>query len=278
MGIAEVIPGVSGSTLALVMGIYSRFITLLYQVSNFLKEIVLFFLFKSSYKNLVKRFKEIDMVFGIFLYFGRFLALILLSNIMYFLLEERREYILAFFFGLVLCSIAVPWGEIKKKGVKEVSLVFISAVVFFFILALKPYEFADLPHPLYFFFGGAVAICAMILPGISGSLVFLMLGLYKFIVEHVSSLTRLNFEIIEILNLFLVSLGIIFGFSIFVRFLKKGLENHSSTIYAILTGIVIASLRVLWPYSEVVELSEILVLTFVSSIGFGIVFFLRKLG
>ncbi len=277
MGAAEIIPGVSGSTLALVMGIYKRFIDFLYQISNFLKEIVLFLLFKSSFKNVVKRVKEMDITFGAILYFGRFLSLLALSNVMNFLLTERREYILAFFFGLVLSSIAVPWGEIKRKGFKEVLLICVTAVVFFFLFSLRPHEFTSLPHPLFFFIGGAIAICAMVLPGISGSLIFLMLGLYEFIVNHVSKLTQLKIEGIEILNLLLVSAGIIFGFSIFVRFLKKGLENYPSVIFTIITGIIIASLRVLWPYSGVTELNEYLILTFLASVGFGMVFFLRKL-
>ena len=187
------------------------------------------------------------------------------------------EGLITFFFGLVLCSIAVPWAKIEKKGFREVALVLFSALVFFFLFSLKPYEFATLPHPLYFFVGGILGICAMILPGISGSLIFLMMGIYEFIMSHVSNLTRLNIVPIELLNLLLVSLGIILGFSVFVRFLKKGLSSYPSIIFAILTGIIIASLRVLWPYSDAMNFAEISILFFMNAAGFGVVFFLRKL-
>ena len=278
MGVAEIIPGVSGATLALVMGIYSRFIGFLYQISNLIKETVLFFLFKSNLKNIIQRFKEIDFTFGLILYLGRFLALVFLANGMNFLLTEKREYILAFFFGLILASIAIPWGEIKQKGLKEIVLILFSTLAFFFLFSLRPHEFVGLPHPLYFFAGGAIAICAMVLPGISGSLVFLMLGLYEFIVAHLSNLTRFSIERIEIINLFFLSLGVVFGFSIFVRILRHGLKNYSSVIFAILTGIMIASLRILWPYYEGIDLMGIAFLLFLSSCGFAVVFFLRKLG
>ncbi len=131
---------------------------------------------------------------------------------------------------------------------------------------------------MYFFLGGSVAICAMVLPGISGSFVFLMLGLYEFIVNHISNLTRLEINSSEVLNLFSLFLGIVFGFSIFVRILKYGLRNYSAIIFAILTGIILASLKVLWPFTLELVLVEILLLSFVALLGFGVVSFLKKLG
>lgn len=278
MGIAEVVPGVSGSTLALVMKIYFDFISFLYQVSNFFKEIILFLTFKSNLKKVKEVFKEIDFVFGIFLFLGMFLAILSFSNLMSYLLLDYREFVLAFFFGLVLASVSIPWGQIKQKGFREFSLVSISFLIFFFVLSLNPISMAEAPHPLYFFLGGSIAICAMVLPGISGSFVFLMLGLYEFIVNHISNLTRLEIASNEVLNLFSLFLGIVFGFSIFVRILRHGLKNHSAIIFAILTGIILASLKVLWPYTQELLFTEILLLSFVALVGFGVVSFLKKLG
>ena len=250
MGIAEIVPGVSASTLALVMKIYFDFISFLYQISNFLKEALLFLIFKSNLEKLKSVFKEIDLKFGVFLFLGMLLAIVSFSNLMSYLLDNYREYVLAFFFGLVLASVSVPWREIKEKNFREVMLVIISFVIFFLLLSLKPYEMMQAPSPFYFFFGGSIAICAMVLPGISGSFVFLMLGLYEFIVNYISNFARFVFDTSEVLSILGVFLGIVFGFSIFVRILKNALQNHSSVIFAVLTGIILASLRVLWPYAE----------------------------
>lgn len=272
MGIAEIVPGVSGSTLALVMKIYFQFISLLFEVSNLFKEILLLFIFKSNFQKISKVFKKIDLTFAFFLFGGMVLAILLFSNIMSYLLEERKEFVLAFFFGLVFASVFVPWAEIKKKTIKEILIVFFTFVLFFFLLSLKPYVLTETPHPIYFFFAGAIAICAMVLPGVSGSFIFLMLGVYEFIVNYIRNLTRLEIINSEILNLIFVFLGIVFGFSIFVRILKHGLKNHSPIIFAILTGIILASLRVLW-----IDFTQTLLLPLTSVVGFGVVFFLRKL-
>ncbi len=273
MGIAEVVPGVSGSTLALVMKIYFAFISFLYQISNFLKEVLLFLIFKSNIKKVFHVFKKIDMFFGIFLFSGMFLAILLFSNIMSFLFEEYRDFVLAFFFGLVLSSIIVPWSSIKERSFGKIMLFVLSFLVFFLILSLKPYVFSDTPSPLYFLFGGSVAICAMVLPGISGSFVFLMLGLYEYIVGHISNFTKLNFETSEVLNIAFLFVGIVLGFSIFVRILQNALKSNSDVIFAILAGIMLASLRVLW-----IDFSQTVVLPLLALAGFGVVFFLRKLG
>lgn len=278
MGITEVVPGVSASTLALVMKIYFNFINFLYQVSNFFKEIILFLIFKSSFKKLKEVFKEIDLTFGLPLFLGMLMAILTFSNIMSFLFEEHRSFVLAFFFGLVLASVSVPWASIEKKTFREYALLVLTFLFVFLALSLDPLAIEQAPSPLYFFIGGAVAICAMVLPGISGSFVFLMLGLYEFIVNYIRNFTRLEFESSEVISIVAVFFGIVLGFSLFVRLLRHALENHSSTILAVLTGIILASLRVLWPYHGVDLVFDFVVLTLIAGVGFGVVFFLKKLG
>lgn len=277
MGISEIVPGVSGSTLALVMKIYFDFISLLYQVSNFFKEIFLFLIFKSTFKKILQVFKKIDFCFAIPLFVGMAMGILFFSNIMGYLLEEKREFVLAFFFGLVLASVSVPFSQLKEKTIKEISIIIFTFIIFFLILSIRPYSITEVPHPLYFFLGGSLAICAMVLPGVSGSFVFLMLGLYEFIVNHIRNLTKLEFINSEIVNLVFLFFGILFGFSIFVRILKYGLQNHAPLIFSILTGIILASLRILWPYYEVTLVSEVASLSLTALVGFGVVFFLRKL-
>lgn len=250
MGIAEIIPGVSGSTLALLMGIYDDFINFLSGISDFLKEVIKFILFKSSVKDVKSYFFKIKFQFGIPLVFGMAFSLALFSNVITHLLEEYTAYVFAFLFGLVLASIAIPWKEMKSKTIKEFSVMGVTFVIFFIILGLKPIESAS-NNPLFLFVSGALAICAMVLPGISGSFILLMLGVYSYVVGLVKDLTRLSISAEGLLNLTLVALGIVVGFSIFVKILKKGLEKYPSIIMAFLIGIMIASLRVLWPFIDV---------------------------
>lgn len=274
MGIAEIIPGVSGSTLALILGIYKSFINLLYQVSNVVKEFLSLLMFKSSFQKFWNVVKEIDFKFAILLFLGMVAAIATFSNIVSLLFEDYTEYVYGFFFGLILASITIPWNEIKEKTSREVMIVLITTIVFFFVLSLRPQVFSEVPSPIYFFFGGALGICAMVLPGVSGSFIFLLLGLYGFIVDFISKLTKLTISINEIYSLVALALGIFFGFTVFVRILKYGLKNHSSKIFAFLTGLMIASLRVLWPFED---FDNLLYIAIVMVFGFLLVVFLRKL-
>ncbi len=248
MGIAEIIPGVSGSTIALIVGIYKDFISLLHQISDLVKEIFKLLFFKSSIKECVKTFKKINFRFAFLLFFGMLIAIALLSNVVSYLLGYHELYVMAFFFGLVLASITIPWGEIKEKTTKEFLIAGITAIIIFFALSLNPLEFEYAPSAWYFLLAGALGICAMVLPGVSGSFIFLMVGVYEYIIPFLSNMTRLNFDSSELIKLLGLIVGMFCGFVFFVRALKHALVNHSEKIFAFLTGLMIASLRVLWPF------------------------------
>src|SRR5690606_12904632 len=134
MGIAEIIPGVSGSTMALIMGIYDDFIFLLDQISQFIKYILKFILRRVSVVEVKKSFLAINFKFGIVLGLGMVLTLAVLSNVITFLLEGYTQYVFAFFFGLVLVSIKIPWKQMSKKGLREFPILFITFVLAFIIL------------------------------------------------------------------------------------------------------------------------------------------------
>lgn len=250
MGIAEIIPGVSGSTLALVMGIYDNFIEFLSEVSDFLKSIIKFVLRKEDFSTLKANFKKINLRFGIFLLVGMALSLALFSHVITVLLESYPQYVFSFFFGLVLASISIPWTEMKTKGAKQLVLLVVTFVIFFIILGLKPATVVN-PSPIFLFFAGAAAICAMVLPGISGSFIFLLLGVYDYIISLLRDFTKLSIDSTKLIALTAVALGIVVGFSVFVKFLKAGLKKYPSEIMAFLVGIMLASLRVLWPFMSI---------------------------
>lgn len=275
MGIAEIIPGVSGSTIALIVGVYQDFISLLHQLSDFVKEILKLLFFRSSIEKCVKTFKEINFRFASLLFLGMLIAIALFSNIVTFLLENYEPYVMAFFFGLVIASITIPWNEIKEKTFKEFSITLITAVVIFLLLSLNPLEFEYAPSAWYFLLGGALGICAMVLPGVSGSFIFLMIGIYEYIIPFVSNVTRFNFDSSELTKLLALIVGMFFGFIFFVRLLKFGLVSHSGKIFAFLTGLMIASLRVLWPF-ELGSLNDVPYLALTALFAFVLVICLKR--
>lgn len=250
MGIAEVIPGVSGSTIALILGIYDDFINLLHSVSDIVKTVILFIIRKKSFKDVISSIKAVDIKFGIFLGIGMVISIAGFSHIFTFLLDKYPMYVYAFFFGLVISSVLFPFERMKSKGLKELVIFIVSFLVFFIILGIKPVSLTQDPPLLYVFFGGAIAICAMVLPGISGSFILLLLGLYNYIIETVKHLTKFDIEFSQIIMLVTLTLGIGTGFIIFVRILKVALSKFPSELMAFLIALMFASLRVIWPFID----------------------------
>ncbi len=250
MGVAEIIPGVSGSTLALIMGIYERFIDLLHNASQFLQTLVKFVARRSSLKDLKGKFLSIDWQFGTILVVGMLIAIAISSSIIEYAIVEVPHYLLAVFAGLIVASIAVPWRQIKNLNLNTFLLAIVSTIVVFVILGLRPVEAIESPTYLALFLGGIVGITGMVLPGVSGSFILLLLGLYEFITGSIKELTQLQFNMEKILGLMIFVLGLIFGFVSSVKLLKVLLERWRDELMAIITGLMVGSLRVLWPFID----------------------------
>lgn len=249
MGVAEIIPGVSGSTIALVFGIYDSFINFLHGLSDIGKSLMYRFINIFKSKKLEIKVEKVDWSFGLTLVAGIIVVNLLLANVIGRLLIDYPNYIQAFFFGLVVASIFVPMGEMKNKTMKSY-LIFISvAVITFFIVDLKPTVITEISL-LYLFFAGLLAIMGMILPGISGAFILLILGVYEHIITIVKDLTRLNITVDKILELFVFGMGIIIGFSVFVRIVKVGFKKYPNIILPILSGIILGSLRAIYPFFD----------------------------
>lgn len=248
MGIAEILPGVSGSTFALIMGIYDDFIHFLHDISDIGKELVSCLLGKRSMKSVWKKVKLVEWKFGVLLGVGMLISIGVLSNIVGGLLENYPQYVSAFFFGLVLASVSIPWNEMTQKNLKHYVIIAVVALVTFLLLGINPANVQTSPSFLMLFFGGVVGISGMVLPGISGSFILLLLGLYEYIIGIVKGLTRLNVTTGELLGLAVFSFGLIVGFVVFVRFLKKGLDIFPNELMAVLVGLMFGSLRALYPF------------------------------
>lgn len=235
MGIADLIPGVSGGTMAFILGIYEE---LLSAIKSFNLKVL----------NLAARFKlkeaaaQIPWLFLIVLFAGIGGTVFSLAHLMSWLLENQPIFLFAFFFGLILASIIAVGAHIRWSFQTILALI-IGSVGAYIIVGLVP---LDMPHdPLTLFLSGMVAIMAMILPGISGSFILLILGQY----EHVLNAVK-NFDLLTILP---VGLGAVVGITAFARVLSWLLKHYHQATVAVLVGFMIGSLRVIWPWKDILE-------------------------
>lgn len=240
MGIADVIPGVSGGTIAFILGIYEEFILSIRSFDeHFLKRIVTF-KWREAFAGVSWRFLG-SLLAGIAT------AIMVFSHTLKWLLENQPVLINSFFFGLILATVPIIGHIIKKWNPGVFVNIFISTAITYFIVGLVPLQ---TPDALWFvFICGALAICAMVLPGISGAFILLLLGKYPYILQAISDRN------LVVLSVFI--LGIIVGVTSFVRFLGWLLSRHHDPTVAALTGIVLGSLNKIWPWKLDVTVLEV---------------------
>ena len=241
MGSADIIPGVSGGTIALITGIYERFVFALESINlHFLFYFILGFKDKTNFKKAKESFFSIDFLFLIPLLLGILLAFLTLANIIGFLLETIPTQTFAFFFGLIFASAFYVYYA-HKSLFKIHSSVFIGlgVLVGFLIVGL---ESIQLSHtPLMIFTSGIISFCAMILPGLSGAFILLVLGQYEFLLSVLRELT--HFEFGMILFVFAYGFGGIIGLLGFSRVLSFLFSKYKSATIAFITGLMIGALR-----------------------------------
>ena len=237
MGIADIIPGVSGGTIALITGIYTKFIDTISKISDFVLSLM-----KIDTKNTKKNFKKIDLLFFIPLICGIGLAFLIFSRIIKFMLDNHTATIYSFFFGLILASSYFVYKKIKKINTQTIISFIIGLVFAFFLIGLDVMNMLGHSN-LILFFSGALAICAMILPGISGAFILLFLGQYEYLLSILH-----NFEILKI---FIFIMGAGTGLLLFSKLLNYLLKKYKSITMAFLTGLMLGSLRL--PYQNIIK-------------------------
>lgn len=234
MGAADVVPGVSGGTIAFISGIYEE---LLSSISN-----VNFDLFKTLKKEGFKEaWKQLNGNFLLALFIGIFISIISLAKVIKYLLENEPIFLWSFFFGLVLASVIYIAKQITKWNFIAVLVLILGAFVAYYITTLNPLV-SESSSSLYILFAGAIAICAMILPGISGSFILVLLGAYKPVLDAV------NDKDFKTILTFMV--GAIVGLLSFSKVLKWLFANYKNYTLAVLTGFIIGSLNKIWPWKE----------------------------
>jgi putative membrane protein len=238
MGIAEVIPGVSGGTIAFITGIYERLINAIKAVGP-----GLFTTFKQDGVKGV--WSALDGNFLLFLVGGMVGGVVIGVLGVTSLIESQSEILWAFFFGLIIASSIYIAKQISNWSITEIIALILGAVFAYAICTLSPAEGSN--NPLFIILCGAIAISALILPGISGSFILLILGMYAVIIPNLkNALTTFEWDSIQILLLF--GSGCLIGLMTFSRVLSWTFKNYKNVTLATMTGFILGSLSKIWPW------------------------------
>lgn len=250
MGAADVVPGVSGGTIAFVSGIYEELIE---SIDN-LNLSVFSTWKKEGFKT---AWTSINGNFLLALFLGIAISIFSLAKTIKWLLANEPILLWSFFFGLVLASIWFIGKQIKNWNAVLIIALIITSVVSYFITKAEPFASPD--SLLYLLFCGFIAIIAMILPGVSGAFILLILGAYSTAIDTINDLSEgvstLNFDLLKdaFLKFIMLGLGAILGLKIFSKLLNWMFKHKKNLILAILTGFMIGSLNKIWPWKKVLS-------------------------
>ena len=246
MGIAEVIPGVSGGTIAFITGIYERLIN---SIKSF-GPIAL----KAFKEEGVKGFwKSIDGNFLTALAAGMVIGIVIGIFGITYLLDNYPEPLWGFFFGLIVASAVYIARQIEQWNVKLVGALIIGAIIAYCITVLSPAEGST--HPLYVFVSGVLAISALMLPGISGSFILLLLGMYTLVIPALKNLLS-SFDTGSLLIVVIFGSRCIVGLAGFSRILSWLFAKYKDISLALLTGFIIGALNKVWPWRNVSKILD----------------------
>ena len=241
MGAADSVPGVSGGTIALILGHYYRLVT---AISRFDRQ---------AFKLLMARdfrtlSEHIDLRFLVALGAGVLIALVSLASLMHWLLEHKLPETLAVFMGLILASVWIVARQIQQWSPAAMVAASMSAIAGYIISSLSPIGME--PSHVFLFFSAVIAITAMILPGISGSFILVLLGVYHHMTGLIKGLPRGQVTGEGLIQIIIFVSGCAVGLAAFTRVLRWLLDHHQNTTFAALLGLMIGSLRRVWPLQQ----------------------------
>ena len=233
MGSADLVPGVSGGTMALVTGIYERLVASVRGFTGLPMRLA------RGDAAAIRR--DVEWLLLLPVLAGMGTAIVVGSGFIPDLLDTYPERMYALFLGMIVATLPLPWGMIEQRGGRSVLLAAAGAIVAF-VLAGLPSGNVDDPSLLMAFGAAAIAICAMVLPGVSGSYLLLVLGMYEVTLDRVHER--------ELAYVGVFALGALVGLGVFSRILGWLLEHHHGTTMAVLVGLMVGSTRALWPWQE----------------------------
>ena len=239
MGIAEVIPGVSGGTIAFITGIYKALLDSIKSADHHMLGSLLKFRLKDVWA-------RINGPFLFWLFAGMFGGIVIgVFGVTYFL-EHYPEVLWGLFFGLILASIPVMLGQISSGlDIRNIVLFLLGAGIAYYVTCLSPS--AGSTNFLYVYVAGVIAISALVLPGISGSFMLLIMGLYTTIIPTLKSFLK-SPEVSEFTLLAVFGLGILTGLVVFSRLVSAAFERYHNQTIAMLSGFMLGSLNKIWPW------------------------------
>lgn len=236
MGCADVIPGVSGGTIAFITGIYTELLVSIKSID--LKALQT--LFKEGPK---AAWNHINGTFLITLLAGILTAILTLAKLIHYLMDNHGVLLWAFFFGLILASSIHMGKQIVRWNAANLLALLVGIVTAAFVSIASPTSVEA--SYLNIFLGGSIAICAMILPGISGSFILLLMGLYAPVLAAVKGLQ------LDIMAVFAVGAGL--GLILFSRLLSWLLAHYKDAMFSLLTGFMLGALLKVWPWKETIS-------------------------
>lgn len=250
MGAADVVPGVSGGTIAFISGIYEELIETIHKLD--------FGFFKIWKKEGINAaWKRYNFGFLSILFSGILMSILSLAKLITWLLVNHPIAVWSFFFGLIIASILFIARQITQWRISSILAMILAAGFSYFITILEPIGSPD--NTWFLFFAGFIAIIAMILPGISGAFILLLLGAYEAIIgtitQFIEGAMTLDWNLFSeaLIKLIVFALGAIIGLKTFSRVLNWMFKHHKNIILAVLTGFMIGALNKIWPWKEVLK-------------------------
>ena len=250
MGAADVVPGVSGGTIAFISGIYEELIESIDKVNLGVFKVWKKEGFKTAWTS-------INGSFLLALFSGIAISILSLAKLIKWLLHNEPILLWSFFFGLVLASILYIAKQIKGWSAKIILAIIVTSILSYFITLAEPFASPD--SPFYLLFCGFIAIIAMILPGVSGAFILLILGAYQTAIDTLNNLmeglTTWNMALFKdaFLNFLLLAIGAVIGLKVFSKVLNWMFKHQKNLTLAVLTGFMIGSLNKIWPWKEILK-------------------------
>ena len=245
MGAADIVPSVSGGTMALITGIYKELIESIDQL-NFKQLLVL------RKEGFVAFWQSVNGPFLLPLFLGIASGILFLSGGITYLLEHQPILLWSFFFGLILASIYTLINQFALKTTTHYALLFTGFMIAYSITQLSPAGTSN--NLLYLFFSSMIAIIAMILPGISGAFIFILLGVYEEVLATVKGVIAvlLGFDLVNFKTVYtkviIIGLGIVVGLKLFSRLLTWLFNHRKEATLSVLIGFMIGALPKIWPW------------------------------
>ncbi len=250
MGAADVVPGVSGGTIAFISGIYQELIETIDKLDLGIIKVWK----KDGFSAMVETY---NLTFLVVLFSGVLISILSLARLISYLLDNHPIIVWSFFFGLVIASIVYIGKQITKWNALTMIALILGVAVAYYITIAAPTESSSGWY--MFFLSGCIAIIAMILPGISGSFILVLLGSYALVLGTITdaqdALVAKDWALLRqsFFRIFLFGLGCIVGLKVFSKILKWMFEHKKEVTLALLTGFMIGSLNKIWPWKKIIS-------------------------